>query len=526
MAPCRALLIFASVVPGLDAHFHVPRTGKPGSETSGISAMLRDVLGGSTERNIMARWFTGALPDVPVGTEGPVTTHPDGMKEQTFLLSPMTLGPGEIGNKWIPMPWPKGHIAVKAFTADVVKGPADGPPPPVEPCCGGSNVASRDEVFMHHWTVNKWQLPAKAFERLAKSGGVDYNVESNWTQDAEVILADAGLNAGANGPCIPGELHLYFGIGNEVRGKGKNNSDAYSFPDPYGVVFDSELMRKTGQFMVLNTHLIDFRNVTNLRGCAECDCAVHGVKAPNNDYKGGLACCHSTEVDGGLCPVDESVNRAASRQAYYIRYTMKWRDVDAAPVLPLEVIAFDVTDNNTKWADMSFIPGGYGEEHAATKADNLSMTTILDDRSGVESQWDACHIEYYIPQCPATSKTNCTHRIHNSWEMPYPVDIVFVRSHFHVGGVNMKTRSESTMICDAMGDYDGHSTRGFELLHGIDPCKLGGGNFSKPVRIEKGERLYMDATYLQDDSPHFGVMGMSFVYAHVPSEGRRIGFYV
>jgi len=221
---------------------------------------------------------------------------------------------------------------------------------------------------------------------------------------------------------------------------------------------------------------------------------------------------HSTELDCGTCANKEGTK--ASVQSHFIRYTIKWRDVEAAtPFMPLEVISFDATDNNSQWSDLSFLPGGYHEEHLATKNDPTSVATINYQRSGIQMHFDACHIEYFVPPC--RSGSSCKHMVKNSWEMPYPVDIVFVRNHFHAGGLDMVTRSNTSNICHGVPIYGANETAG-RLLN-IEPCSLttqSDRSPSSPVRVEQGERIYIEALYQQDHLPHYGVMAMSFVYAH------------
>lgn len=414
------------------------------------------------------------------------------------------------------MGWPKGHIAIKSFAADVLQDSPDGKAPTPEPCCGGEHWASRKDVFMHHWTVNKWQLPASLFQALVKSGGRDYNLESSWTDAIQTWLADAGNNAGANGPCRNAELHLYFGIGNEVRGKPLHLNHSYEFPDPYGLEFDGVKMSKLGQFMMLNLHLIDIRNVTDVRRCAECDCSYLNVSpfsGTHPTYIGGLACCHSTSDDAGSCPLIKGAP-APKNQTYYMRYTVQWRDFDPETTKPLEVITFDATDNNTQWSDLSWLPWSSQQKHTSFHADAIAASTISSGKSGEFLGINACHVEYYVPPC-AMSDT-CIHKMPNSWTLPYPVEIVFVRSHFHSGGVNMTLRAQSQHICTSIGTYDSEHP----FLIDASGCKAGTSVLPAPVRIERGGQIFAEAVYKQDSKPHFGVMAMSFVYAHVPTTGK------
>jgi hypothetical protein len=322
------------------------------------------------------------------------------------------------------------------------------------------------------------------------------------------FLAGSGLNSGANGPCWDSNLHLYFGIGNEVRTKTKEGRDAYEFPDPYGVEFDSTMMRKQGEFMVLNTHLIDTRNVSNHRACTECKCSELGTRGFLDVTEGGLSCCHSTFYDGGKCPL--LPDTPSSNVTYYLRYTIKWRDFNPATTLPLEVVTFDATDNNTKWGDLPFIPGGYKESHEAQKTDPQSLAVVNDGRSGDFDGKRACHIEWYVPACKTGD--SCILKIRNSWEVPYPMQIVFLRNHFHAGGINMTTYADG-FKCTGNATYDENNA-----LVDISTCSTNDPAFSGVHHVRGGEKVYVESVYQQDDLPHYGVMSMSFIYAHIPRE--------
>jgi len=504
-----ALLVFSAFVFHSAAHGH--GTG-PGSETSGLNAMLREIYGGGKLRNFVAK-FMEPIPDMIVGSDaGPVTTTSDGLHEQTFVTMPMDMPNGHIVNKWLPIDWPHGHVAVKAFAAEVVKsGPQGEVPPPTACCQGDEYAASREEVFMHHWTLNKWQLPAQLFKHIVNVGGMDYHL--TWHKAVGYIeqMAGAGLNSGANGPCSDSTLHLFFGIGNEVRSKTSEGNFPYEFPDPYGIEFNSDLMRKEGQFMVLNIHLLDTRGVRNHRACTECKCSeTHSQHAFSNLTEGGLYCCHSTYYDGGKCPILPGT--PLRNQTYYLRYTVRWRDFNRATTLPLEVITFDATDNNTLWGDFANFPGGFHQSHSVMKNDPTTVARVNDIRSGDFNGKRSCHVEWFVPACKEGD--SCVISVRNSWEMPWPVHVVFLRNHFHASGINMTTRSNG-FSCTGNSTYDSSGN-----LIDISTCSLARSSADSVYRMEKGEKMVVESYYKQDSLPHYGVMSMSFVYAHIPRQNE------
>jgi hypothetical protein len=355
------------------------------------------------------------------------------------------------------------------------------------------------------------------FKTIVKQGGLDYHLTLREKVGYVEFLAGAGLNEGANGPCWDSNLHLYFGIGNEVRTKTAEGKFPYEFPEPYAVEFDSEKMRKKGEFMVLNTHLIDLRGVNDRRACSECKCAELGSHGFLPITTGGLTCCHSTFYDGGKCKLQQDTSDTALTNAtYYIRYTIRWRAFSAATTLPLEVITFDATDNNTHWGDLPFISGGFPETHDTLNNDTTSLARVYDGRSGDFDGKRACHIEWYVPSCKGGGD-DCVIRIKNSWVVPYSMEIIFLRNHYHAGGINMTTSvKDSTFSCTGHSSYD-NSTGD---LVDITTCAYDKSNGI--TRIEKGATVYAESVYQQDDLPHYGVMSMSFVYAHIPSNQQYL----
>jgi len=205
----------------------------------------------------------------------------------------------------------------------------------------------------------------------------------------------------------------------------------------------------------------------------------------------------------------DMTNATMTNQTYYIRYTIRWRDYSPATTLPLEVITFDATDNNSKWGDLPFIPGGFAESHQTFKNDPTSVARVFDGRSGDFDGKRACHIEWYVPPCKAGD--DCIMSIKNSWTLPYPMHIVFLRNHFHAGGANMTTWTEKGFSCTGHGTYDDD-----ENLIDVTTCSAKGPN--DVARVEQGESIYVESFYKQDHLPHYGVMSMSFVYAHIPRD--------
>lgn len=457
----------------------------------------------------------------PYAFRGPLITHPDGLKEQTFMSSALNLKPGEIVNNYVPINWPEGKIHIKSYSGDIVKlmpgenaydVGTDGMPKVTQ--------ASREEVYLHHWTLNKWQMGKAEYDSFVEKG-----------RDFKSPGPDVGQSHGSNGPCGLILLHFLFGAGNEVRGPPPSGANAtYSFPDPYGLETDSIEMNEKGILMLFNAHLIDIRGVENVRGCTECKCDVTGVKFHEN-YTGGLECCHSTQIDGSRCPT-----AVVEEQSYFIQYTISWRDASDeiyrnAAFKPLNVMILDQSDDGDRWFDPVAFPGTKKQAHEAMHNDPVSMDSMNGHHSGMDRQdghvkisidaglfpkphfkpqirgdMHGCHVEYYVPECKAGDA--CVHRFRNDWEIPFDMEIVAQHSHAHGAVINMTTSVVGGKdICTGFPTYkDG-------FLVETSKCALGNG-FVEPFQVKKGQHINVETFYAQDEEPHFGVMGYSMIYSH------------
>jgi hypothetical protein len=457
----------------------------------------------------------------PYAYRGPIKVHEDGLKEQTFVSSPLNLKPGEVVNNYVPVNWPEGKIHIKSYSGDIVK---LAPNQSLEVGANGlPNVvpASREEVYLHHWTLNKWQMGKEQYDEFVQKG-----------RDFKQPGPDAGQTHGGNGPCGMILLHFLFGAGNEVRGPPPSGANAtYSFPDPYGLETDSEEMHDNGILMLFNAHLIDIRGVADRRGCCECNCEVTGVTWKEN-YTGGLECCHSTLLDGGHCPTEA----AEEAQSYFVQYTITWRDADDevyrnAPFKPLNAMILDQSDDGEQWYDPVPFPGTAKQSHDLLHNDPTSMASLTGLHSGMRNEdghvkihidaglfpkphikpeltfdTHGCHVEYYVPECKKGDA--CVHRFRNDWKIPYDMEIVSVHSHVHNAAINMTTSIlGGEDICTGLPTYEG------DFLVETSKCSLGHG-FSEPVLVKKDQHLKVETFYQQDQQPHYGVMGYSMIYSH------------
>ncbi|XP_076898200.1 uncharacterized protein LOC143551700 [Bidens hawaiensis] len=230
-------------------------------------------------------------------TEGYVKLE-NRLKSKVFLSPKITQLPGSVSNKtYYDIEFPKGHIAIKSFNAEVVD--------------EAGNSVSLEETYIHHWVVVRY------YEQIH---GKDI-----------IIAGNAGL-------CDHGRSQ-FFGMGSETR-----KTSTY-VPDPYGIEVGSPVNVPVGyeEKWMFNIHAIDTRGTVDVTGCNECRCELYNVTVDKDgqplkpDYAGGLHCCY----DGTQCKV-RSGFRSIKRDVY-LKYTVKWVDWSDS-IVPVKVFILDVTD--------------------------------------------------------------------------------------------------------------------------------------------------------------------------------------
>lgn len=367
--------------------------------------------------------------------------------EKTFLAK-FELGPGDIYNEWVELEMPKGKIAIETFNADIVDQRTD------TPCCNTKESVSLTEIYLHHWTINIFEV------------------------DPEIKDVGAFLHpSGSVGPCSMA-YHQMFGVGSEAR-----NTNT-TFPHPFAMVVNLP----ENQRWVANIHAIDTRQVRDVRGCIECNCEELGIDPKKwgvpemESYIGGLECCHSTRKQNASCPLVEGVAKPDTK-TYYLRYTVRWRDVDECTV-PVDVMVLDVTDGDG--AFWTHKPSGMG-----------------------------CMIEYTLGACDVLTGplSGCVNIMTRQWAVPYDMDLVFMYGHQHFAGLGTtlyRDGDADEMICDSLPLYGhGHGSEvGKEAgyITGMTTCA-----FPEGLSLKAGELLGMTSTYLLDSRPHTGVMGLWYI---------------
>jgi hypothetical protein len=233
--------------------------------------------------------------------------------ESAVFLSPkFELEPGSVINKYYyDIDFPKGHIAIKSFNAEVVD--------------EAGNSIPLHETYLHHWDVDRYYQSKHA--KQARHDGEMMPENSD-----NVMVRN-------NGICQENIIGQYFGLGSETRGTPTD------IPDPFGIEIGNpeEVPKGFEAIWMVNIHAIDTRGVEDKLGCTECKCDLYNVtvdeywSAIRPNYKGGVLCCY----EGTHCKLKEGFK--GPKRSLYLKYTVKWVDWDDF-IVPVKIYVIDVTD--------------------------------------------------------------------------------------------------------------------------------------------------------------------------------------
>ncbi|CAE6231309.1 unnamed protein product [Arabidopsis arenosa] len=349
------------------------------------------------------------------------------IKSQVFFSPKLVMNPGSVADSYLfDIDFPRGHIGLKAFDAEVVD--EAGKPVPLH------------ETYLHHWVVQPYyvrkgsKLPQPEMFR---------NPESNLDPISDIILVKNG------GLCTSVGLRHFFGLGSETR-----QTSTY-LPDPYAIEIGNPEETPDGydEFKwLLNIHAIDTRGVEDKTGCIECLCHLYNVTI--DDYKGGLYCCY----DKSQCRVKSGFDNGEKTRSLYFKYTVRWVDWDSS-VLPAKVYILDVTDS---WKR---------------------------SEGSIDSQEHICHLEYEVKPCK-TNGDECIDVKKKSLMMPFNGYIVYATAHQHAGGIGGALyRENGEGICTSMpkygnGDEPGNEAGyivGMSSCYPADPVKV---SYGETLKLE------------------------------------------
>lgn len=271
---------------------------------------------------------------VVVQTSQARLTSENGVKTDVFLSPKFVLEPGSVSEKYYyGVDFPKGHIAIKSFNAEVID--------------ERGNSIPLHETYLHHWLVVRYYI------RKGKNVIPKHHNELGILQSDFLTVKNSGL-------CDHG-LVQYFGLGSETR------RTATDVPDPYGIEVGNPADVPDGyeEKWMLNVHAIDTRGAEDKLGCTECRCDLYNLTV--DGYNGGLRCCH----DAARCRVNAGFQSV--KRGLYLRYTVTY--VDWVPsIIPVEIYILDVTDIWTKG------DGLRARHHCLVKDINSNRNTLTNHR--------------------------------------------------------------------------------------------------------------------------------------------------
>ncbi|XP_077250342.1 uncharacterized protein LOC143889854 [Tasmannia lanceolata] len=373
----------------------------------------------------------------------------NGVKTSVFLSPQFVLGPGSVENKYYyNVDFPRGHIALKEFNAEVVD--EEGHPIPLH------------ETYLHHWVVVRY-YDSPSTETPNDNNGRGLNTSKH------IVVRNSGICEGIS-------LGQYFGLGSETR------RTATYVPDPYGIEVGnpSEIPDGYEERWMLNVHAIDTRGAIDKMGCTECKCDLYNVTKDEygrdlaKDYIGGLKCCY----DQTQCKVRDGFE--SIRRKLYLRYTVKWVDWNDR-IVPVKIYILDVTDSRRSTDDL----------------------TKGNARVG-------CKVEYEVKSCATAGPDNseCIDTKKTSMVIPHGGDVIYGAAHQHSGGLGAAIYGQDgQVICSSLPVYGEGKEVGNEAgyIVGMSTC------YPKPgsVKIVDGEILTFESNY-SSTRMHTGVMGLFY----------------
>uniref|UniRef100_A0A5B7A7W4 Stress up-regulated Nod 19 n=1 Tax=Davidia involucrata TaxID=16924 RepID=A0A5B7A7W4_DAVIN len=378
----------------------------------------------------------------------------NGIKSSVFVSPMFVLEPGSVVNKiYYNIDFPRGHIALKNFSAEVVD--------------EAGNPVPLHETYLHHWVVVRY------YQRKGVEVPIYYG-DLGFHQSDFIVAGNAGI--------CDRVLTQIFGLGSETR------KTATHVPDPYGIEVGNPAEIPAGyeERWLMNVHAIDTRGAEDRLGCTECRCDLYNVTEDEDgrplrpDYIGGLKCCY----DQTQCKVRVGFERA--KRGLYMRYTVKWVDWDNS-ILPVRIYILDVTDT---WKR-------------------------LDESTGLSTKHD-CLVEYEVESCAATGVANdgCIDRKRVSLSLPTGGNVIYGVAHQHTGGIGSTLYGEDgRVICSSIPTYGDGKEAGNEAgyIVGMSTCYPQPGS----VMISDGETLVLESNY-SSAQRHTGVMGLFYILVADP----------
>lgn len=376
----------------------------------------------------------------------------DKIKSSVFLSPKFELGPGSVINRYYyDIDFPRGHIAIKSFNAEVID--------------EAGNSIPLHETYLHHWVVARYHKSKHVTHREYDSHRMLQN------SDNGVLVRNSGI-------CQENTLGQYFGLGSETRGT------ATDIPDPFGIEIGNpaEIPEGFEEKWLVNVHAIDTRGAEDKLGCTECKCDLYNVTVDEYgrpirpDYKGGLLCCY----DYSQCKLKEGFE--GPKRSLYLKYTIKWVDWNDF-IVPVKIYIIDVTDTLLQLSDSS---KGLNSEHS-------------------------CKVEYLVESCSTDYKegNGCVNVRRTSLPLQTGGYVIYGVAHQHSGGIGSTLYGQDgRVICSSIPSYGNGNEAGNEAgyIVGMSTCYPQPGS----VKIIDGETLTLESSY-NNSQEHTGVMGLFYL---------------
>ncbi|XP_057421010.1 uncharacterized protein LOC130715036 [Lotus japonicus] len=379
------------------------------------------------------------------------------IKSAVFLSPKFELGAGSVINRYYyDIDFPRGHIALKSFNAEVID--------------EAGNPVPLHETYLHHWVVERYHQSKHVTQKDTK-----YDDGHRMLQESDdfVIVRNSGI-------CQNNALSQYYGLGSETRGT------ATDIPDPFGIEVGNpdEIPEGYEEKWMLNVHAIDTRGVEDKLGCTECRCDLYNVTKDEHDrplrpdYVGGLLCCY----DYSQCKLREGFEVESTKRSLYLRYTVKWVEWDNF-VVPVKIYIIDVTDT----------------------------LKISDESKGITSSDHNCVVEYEVEPCSTDHKdgNGCHHVKRTSLPMQTGGYVIYGVAHQHSGAVGSTLYGQDgRVICSSVPSYGNGNEAGNEAgyIVGMSTCYPHPGS----VKILDGETVTIESNY-SSSQRHTGVMGFFYL---------------
>ena len=374
------------------------------------------------------------------------------------------------------------------------------------------NSVPLDEVYNHH-SVYAYH-----------NNSVPYVAEgmSPATLKSQKETYAAGLSF-AGGPCTTYESA--GGVGAEGR-----NTGGWT-PAGFGYVYD------TKENWNSNMHVINLRNVTDVRNCVQCGCEFMGTnpfnvnltgEAPYKNGGGGIPCCQN----GAVCPTSLPEGDRGEGIPYKYRYTVKYIQLSDDFAAAKETTPY-VQLSMYPHTDRSIAPQNYGYQVC-----EYEFNSPVCETPETPDEWPAWILPY--TECEAGPDGGTRAIISKNYTVAQDLLLIHFQGHMHNGGLVLELFANGTepedLLCASKARYgtgaNDTGSKGFLV-------ELGECLWEDGLPVSAGTELIVKSTYvatpadqIADDpgaqqiafgAPFDGVMAYGMLQA-VPASGEIEGF--